>query len=130
MDWFHQIDTHNASSLNFIDFYRLLQALYEAREANAAFCAKLLLSSCASHSFRTRANCRVGLAWLIKRLLGRLACTRKNGESDRISFNFSFQETSLERVVHVSRVLTDQTFRREFSRKAGHVKTQAMKIAD
>ena len=52
MDWFHQIDTHNASSLNFIDFYRLLQALYEAREANAAFSAKLLPSSCASHSFR------------------------------------------------------------------------------
>ena len=80
--------------------------------------------------FALRANCCVRLAWLIKRLLGRLACTRKNGESDRISFNFSFQEMSLERVVHVSRVLTDQTFRRIFSKKAGHVKTQAMKIAD
>ena len=86
----------------------------------------LALGTC----FALLANCRVRLAWLIKRLLVRLACTRKNGESDRICFNFSFQETSLGRVVHVSRVLTDQTFRREFSRKAGHVKTQAMKVAD
>ena len=44
--------------------------------------------------FALRANCRVRLAWLIKRLLCRLAWTLKTGESDRISISVSIQSIS------------------------------------